>query len=248
MFTYKQIESLNDLELQVYEYVIKNTDIVLKLKIRELAKNVHVSTTTILRFCKKMDCEGFYEFKYKLKDYIAETNKEFKLSTDDYAVIDYFKRSNDPSEVKKLLDASKIIHKSKQIIFLGIGTSGILAKYASRCFVNIGRFAIYIDYPYFPVPDSFYGEIVIIVFSVTGETKDIINQLREFRNFDCVIISITNSEMSTIAKLSDLVISYYLPLQMQGKEDKKVNLTSQIPVMNIIEKLTFYLSQLECNN
>ena len=60
MFTYKQIESLNDLELQVYEYIIKNHDIVLKLTIRELAKNVHVSTTTILRFCKKMDCEGFY--------------------------------------------------------------------------------------------------------------------------------------------------------------------------------------------
>ena len=45
MFTYKQIESLNDLELQVYEYIIKNHDIVLKLTIRELAKNVHVSTT-----------------------------------------------------------------------------------------------------------------------------------------------------------------------------------------------------------
>ncbi|WP_458773869.1 phosphoheptose isomerase family protein, partial [Clostridium neonatale] len=76
--------------------------------------------------------------------------------------------------------------------------------------------------------------------------EDIINQLRQFRNFDCVIISITNSEMSTIAKLSDLVISYYLPLQIKG--EKKVNLTSQIPVMNIIEKLTFHLSQLECNN
>ena len=246
MFTYKQIESLNDLELQVYEYIIKNHSKVLKLTIRELSKNVHVSTTTILRFCKKMDCEGFYEFKYKLKDQIAETDKDFKLNTDDYAIMDYFERSNRPSEVQKLLDAAKIIHKSKQIIFLGIGTSGILAKYASRCFVNIGRFAVYIDYPYFLVPDGFYDEIVIIVFSVTGETEDIIKQLRQFRNFDCVIISITNSEMSTIAKLSDLVISYYLPLQVKG--DEKVNLTSQIPVMNIIEKLTFNLSQLKYNN
>ena len=190
--------------------------------------------------------ETFVKCKYKLKEQIAETDKNFKLNTDDYAIMDYFERSNQPSEVQKILDATKIIHKSKQIIFLGIGTSGILAKYASRCFVNIGRFAVYIDYPYFLVPDGFYDEIVIIVFSVTGETEDIINQLRQFRNFDCVIISITNSEMSTIAKLSDLVISYYLPLQIKG--EKKVNLTSQIPVMNIIEKLTFHLSQLECNN
>ncbi|WP_322020319.1 MurR/RpiR family transcriptional regulator [Clostridium butyricum] len=209
MFTYKQIESLNDLELRVYEYVIKNHDRVLKLTIRELAKNIHVSTTTILRFCRKMDCEGFHEFKYKLKDQIAETDKDFKLNADDYAIIDYFERSNQPSEVQKILDASNIIHKSKQIIFLGIGTSGILAKYASRCFVNIGRFAVYIDYPYFLVPDGFYDEIVIIVFSVTGETEDIIKQLRQFRNFDCVIISITNSEMSTIATVFYIHLTLY---------------------------------------
>ncbi|WP_317101195.1 SIS domain-containing protein, partial [Clostridium neonatale] len=140
--------------------------------------------------------ETFVKCKYKLKEQIAETDKNFKLNTDDYAIMDYFERSNQPSEVQKILDATKIIHKSKQIIFLGIGTSGILAKYASRCFVNIGRFAVYIDYPYFLVPDGFYDEIVIIVFSVTGEIEDIINQLRQFRNFDCVIISITNSEMS----------------------------------------------------
>mgnify|MGYP006889428532 CR=1 FL=1 len=47
--------------------------------------------------------------------------------------------------------------------------------------------------------------------------------------------------MSTIAKLSDLVISYYLPLQIKG--EKKVNLTSQIPVMNLLKSLLFiYLS------
>ncbi|AYE34350.1 MurR/RpiR family transcriptional regulator [Clostridium septicum] len=244
MFTYQQIESLNDLELQVYDYIIKNQHTVLKLTIRELAQKVHVSTTTILRFCKKMGCDGFFEFKYKLKEHLTETSKPFKLHINDYAAIDYFKRSNHPSELQKIIDASKIINKSKQIIFLGIGTSGILAKYASRCFINIGKFAVYIDYPYFLVPDGFYDETVIIVFSVSGETEDIINQIRQFRKFNCVVISITNSEISTIAKLSDLVISYYFPLQIKG--ENKINLTSQIPVMNIIEKLTFYLSQSEC--
>lgn len=35
--------------------------------IRELAHDTHVSTATVIRFCKKMGCSGFLELKYKLK-------------------------------------------------------------------------------------------------------------------------------------------------------------------------------------
>ncbi|WP_394804610.1 RNA polymerase sigma factor, partial [Clostridium neonatale] len=49
--------------------------------------------------------ETFVKCKYKLKEQIAETDKNFKLNTDDYAIMDYFERSNQPSEVQKILDA-----------------------------------------------------------------------------------------------------------------------------------------------
>ena len=48
MFTYTQVNSLNETE-------------------------THVSTATVVRFCKKLRCEGFIEFKYKLKDSILTT-------------------------------------------------------------------------------------------------------------------------------------------------------------------------------
>ena len=53
MFSYSQIQSLNDLELSVYNYIMDNKDKVRYMKIRELAAESHVSTTTILNFCKK---------------------------------------------------------------------------------------------------------------------------------------------------------------------------------------------------
>lgn len=67
MFSYQQIQKLSDLETDVYNYVILHLDQVVAMTIRELAENVHVSTTTILHFCNKMGCDGYTEFRLKIK-------------------------------------------------------------------------------------------------------------------------------------------------------------------------------------
>ena len=69
IFTYEQISKLNDTEL-----IVKNVGLVLKMNIRELAAQSHVSTATITRFCHKLDCDGFVEFKIELKRF-NEINK-----------------------------------------------------------------------------------------------------------------------------------------------------------------------------
>lgn len=53
MFSYEKIQKLNDLELLVYDYIMKNKQVVIFMTIRELADAVHVSTSTVIRFCKK---------------------------------------------------------------------------------------------------------------------------------------------------------------------------------------------------
>lgn len=85
-FTYSQVESLNETETYVYNYVVKNTKKVLNESIRELANNTHVSTATVMRFCKKMGCEGFTELKYRLKEIeeVQETDQEEKNDFYDY--------------------------------------------------------------------------------------------------------------------------------------------------------------------
>ena len=67
IFTYRQIANLNDTETNIYQYIIKNLESVLKMSVRELAEKTFVSTATIVRFCQKLDCDGFVEFKTKLR-------------------------------------------------------------------------------------------------------------------------------------------------------------------------------------
>lgn len=60
MFSEEMICSLNDLELEVYKYVVRNADKVCYMRIREFADAAHVSTSTILRFCKKAGCASIW--------------------------------------------------------------------------------------------------------------------------------------------------------------------------------------------
>jgi len=75
MFTHKAISALNELELTVYNYIVKNGDKVMYMTIRELADAAGVSTTTVLRFCKKMDFDGYSEFRIRFKLFLENEEK-----------------------------------------------------------------------------------------------------------------------------------------------------------------------------
>jgi len=233
MFTYKAIASLNELELMVYNYIIKNTDKVMYMTIRELADVAGVSTTTILRFCKKMQCDGYSEFRIRFKLYLEHEEKPpvtFGVSE----IINYFKSINN-SEFDELLEQAAVeIAATTRVIFVGVGTSGALGKYSARFFSNIGKFSTYIDDPYYPINSDMYQDAVAIILSVSGETEEIIRIASQFRLHKCKLISITNSESSTLARMADLNISYHMaPSLLEGQ----YNITTQIPVIYIIETL-----------
>ncbi|MBE6072129.1 MAG: MurR/RpiR family transcriptional regulator [Clostridium butyricum] len=232
MFSNEIIKSLNDLELILYRYIMSNKEKIVYMRIRELADEAHVSTTTILRFCKKLNCNGYSEFKVKLKLYL-EDSKNNKVNGDKSIIIDYFKKLDTDELNEKIETICDLISSSANLVFLGSGTSGILCKYAARYFSAIGKFATYIDDPYFPTNYKTYENCVIIVLSVSGETKPVINLINNFKRENCAIISITNSENCTVSKISDLNISYYIHQEKVGISD----ITTQVPVMYIIENI-----------
>ena len=232
MFNSEIIKGLNDLELMLYRYIMKNTEKVIYMRIRELADEAHVSTTTILRFCKKFDCNGYSEFKVKLKVYLEGSNIN-NVRNDQSIIIDFFKKLNTEELDEKIEAVCDLITDSANLVFLGSGTSGILCKYAARYFSSLGKFATYIDDPYFPTNYKTYENCVIIILSVSGETPTVINLINNFRRENCPIVSITNSENCTISKISDLNISYYINQEKIGISD----ITTQVPVLYIIETI-----------
>ena len=233
MFSHAAIASLNNLEMLVYNYVIKNRDKVMYMTIRELADAVGVSTTTVLRFCRKLKCEGYSEFRVRFKLYL-EQNEPQQANFGASEIISFFKGVNN-DEFDKLLDqAVDIILSSERIIFVGAGTSGALAKYGARFFSNVGKFSNHIDDPYFPVTNDMARNALAIVLSVSGETEEILRFASQFSLHNCKVLSVTSHEPSRLAKLADFNLSWHVP---QTRIAGVYDITTQIPVIYILESL-----------
>lgn len=232
MFHYEVIKSLNELELLVYDYIMKNKQTVIYMTVRELADAVHVSTSTVMRFCKKAGFDGYSEFKVKFKMYVKE-ERTHKNVEDLQEMRDYFQKAGTESMQKNLNEAADIVRNAKQVIFIGLGTSGILGKYGARYFSNLGKFSQYIEDPYFPVLEG-AEDAVVIALSVSGETEQVIEMVNRFKQNKCKIISITNRNSTTLAKISDFNLSYYV---MESDRGNHINTTTQVPVIYLIEAI-----------
>ncbi|MCF0147574.1 MAG: MurR/RpiR family transcriptional regulator [Clostridium sp.] len=232
MFSYNKIQNLNELELSLYNYIMKNSEKVIYMRIRELANEAHVSTTTILRFCKKLDCEGFSEFKVKFKMYLEQSEGK-NLADNTSMIIDFLKKAQGAEYREKIDLVCSELDKASTIIIVGIGFSGILSKYAARYLSAIGKNALYIDDPFYPLNFKYSENYITIAFSVSGETPTVIEHINRLKRKGSKIISITNNEDSTLSKISDVNIGYYV--QQEKTED--FDITTQIPALYIIETI-----------
>ena len=237
MFTPKIIELLNELEFEVYQYIIKNKDKVVYMRIRDLADATHVSTTTILRFCKKLNCDGFSEFKTMFKLHLKEDNiQELPFKNGYDAMSDFYMQLQNGELDGHIKRSADIISTHKNIIFMGAGSSGILAEYAARLFSGFGIFSSSIKDPFFPIRSNIPENSVFIILSISGENHHILKQLNLLKSEAMQVISITNMKMNSIAKISDYNISYYTIEEIYPNTD--IQITTQIPALYILEQLS----------
>ena len=61
------LKDLNINEKKLFEYVVRNTQTVKDMSIRTFSNNCFVSTTTVLRFVKKLGYDGYKQFTDALK-------------------------------------------------------------------------------------------------------------------------------------------------------------------------------------
>ncbi|MDE7200018.1 MAG: SIS domain-containing protein, partial [Lachnospiraceae bacterium] len=147
---------------------------------------------------------------------------------------DFFIRANSSAFEEKVLFAVEVLRKAGLIIFMGMGSSGTLAKYGARYFSNMGHFAVGLEDAFYPIEFFHWKNTAVIAFSESGETQRLIEAVNQFKKKKCCVLSITNSPESTLAKLSDWNFSYNLNTK---RINGGYNGTTQIPVIFMIETL-----------
>jgi len=71
MFSYEEIQKYSETDIRIYKYIVSDIDKIQYMTVRELAKELQVSTSTILRFCNKNNFDGYSKFKEALKKEIT---------------------------------------------------------------------------------------------------------------------------------------------------------------------------------
>lgn len=233
MLSYDDIQKYNETDMSIYKYVVTNIEKIPYMTIRELAGEVYTSPAAILRFCVKNGCQGFKDFKESLKQEIDVLNATSPLP-DLQELSSFFTRANSNAFESKLSFAVDIIRAADVVLFLGIGSSGTLARYGARYFSNFGKFSVGLEDSYYPV-DMYIGKkAAAILISESGETKEIVEAARQFQGNKVPLLSITNSSMSTLAKMSDWNFSYHFE---HYRINGDYNATTQVPVLFVIEAL-----------
>ncbi|WP_252899263.1 SIS domain-containing protein [Lactococcus fujiensis] len=133
--------------------------------------------------------------------------------------------------------ASQIV-ASDNLIFTGVGASGLICDYASRRFAGIGINSFSFSDVTYPIASKLRNTAYtfMISLSISGETGEIIEVLNSLRaNKDITIATITPNPSSTIAELSDIVLPYNVEERRVGLH---FDLSSQLPAVFLIESLT----------
>lgn len=133
-----------------------------------------------MRFCNKNGFEGYSEFKKAINDEIHLLKTQPPL--EDLQELNlFFQRTNSSAFERKLSSAIEIIKNSDYLIFIGNGSSGTLAKYGARLFSNRGKFSVGLEDTFYPIETYSYKNAVIIALSESGETKGVVDMVRQFQ-------------------------------------------------------------------
>ena len=194
------------------------------------------SSATVMRFCKKMGCEGFTELKYRLKE--IEEVQETKEDDVSGQFASFIERVKSSDYLESIHRAAAIIKQSDSILTLGIGINSDFAKYASRLLSHEGYYCYGVDGADYPVHRVLKGhQGVVIAFYERLQKKLLFEEIYRYKNKNYMIIMLSNNNMGSMEHVCDEVIHVSDGSVMLGK------IHSGIPMLYAIEMLAYELTK-----
>lgn len=246
------MNNFNDTEKSIAHYFMKLDEGVINKTLSSLSEETGVSESTIFKFVKKLGYKGFQHFKLSIasnyRSYnevsgslnvfsdIAESDSlpdiAQKVIIPKIRLLEYLLKSMD---YEKIESAVALINASNLIMFSGLGGSSIIAYDSFHKFLRTKIHCIYLSdlhlqLTYAKKMDS---DGLAILFSHSGETKEIIELAKRLKKNDVKIISLVGNYGTELERLSDL--SFVITSEESVLRSE--TLTSRVLYMTIIDYL-----------
>ena len=132
----EKYEDLFQAEKKVADFILRNQEIAVEANVSELAGSSRVSDATVVRFCKHLGYEGYYQMRLLLLRDMGNMQKQ-KDAEADSTLDGYFKKiANLILEAPKLNDETvfkdcvDVIQNAETVHICGVGATADLCMYA----------------------------------------------------------------------------------------------------------------------
>lgn len=249
------MDTFFETEKKIGNFIIHHPKEIVDMTVGELAKECQVSEASVSRFCKKIDMKGFHHLKISIAKEMVSQSEDDELSN--HISVDDLEQSlknilaNKVAELtqtvsmmnsENLQGILKRINNAQNVLFAAVGNTVPVAMDGAYKLNQIGISAVstpvwetQLAYSYNLSPDD-----VVIAISNSGESTGVINILEAAKQKKATTISITNSEKSTIAKISD----YHITTATREKLFLDEYRFSRVSATMVIEVLYLFLTSM----
>ena len=250
------LDSFFESEKKIGTYIIQHTAQVVDMTVGELAQACGVSDASVSRFCKKINMKGFHHLKISLAKEISEKGNDDKEVSNHISVNDIeqslknilankvteITQTVSMMDIKQLHEILDKLNSAKTVQFFAVGNTIPVAIDGAFKLNQIGIPAVsgtiwetQIGYTYNMTADD-----VVVTISNSGESTAVLRALEAARSVGATTLSITNSEKSSAAQLSD----YHITTATREKLFLDGYCFSRVSATTVIEILYLFLTSM----
>jgi len=202
---------------KIGRFVLKSPFRARNLSIERLADACEASAATVYRLCRDLGYDGYKEFQLDLAASLASSDgvslEEFSEGASPQTIVrrvfEYHRQSLADTErlldVRVLTRVAKLIERSRRVLLLGFGGSGLAARRAADVLLNLGFTAVAVVDPFTQIfaTENAGPSDVVVGISHTGQTASVVEAIQSARRRGARTVALTNYPQSSLAKASE---------------------------------------------
>ncbi|MHC1784335.1 MAG: MurR/RpiR family transcriptional regulator [Anaerolineaceae bacterium] len=214
------LPSLSPAERKVGEYVLDNSEKIIRMTLAEIANQIGVSDATAIRFCRSLGYEGWLEFKIALVQALPHSPQliHSDISLDDdpgvlaRKIILGSKQALDDTlallDEKAFNKAVNLLSNAQSILIAGVGTSGPMTHEMYNRLFRLGLNCQVQTDSYLQIMQVslLTPQDVLVVISQGGVSLDPRRTAAEAKRLGVPVICITGNAPSQITSYADVIL------------------------------------------
>ena len=212
------LPSLGTQEGKIARWMLEHEIELVDTPIKDIAINCGVSQPSVVRFCKKLGCNGIKDLKILVDGMRSDTADSLPCTFDDRdkdiykkvfaSSIESLERSFSFVTWEEVSELAERIINASTISIFGIGGSALAARHLSEEMLRLGlKSMCFTDlYSISSSASTYTNDDLLIFISRQGETIELVNKAQKAKNTGANIALITTNENSTLFSLSDLAL------------------------------------------